>query len=222
VLEAALHGLGWHEPRLRAAGRTDRGAHARGQVIAFRLAWRHAPGALTNALNAALPPDVAVRGTQLAPDGFHPRFWAVSRRYSYGVFFDRLPDPLRQTTAWRVWPPPDGGALAEAARSLMGPWDFGAFGRPPVPGGHTRRTVLRCAWDLREAESVLSIEADAFLQHMVRRLAHAMISIGQGRASLDDLQASLHHPDRPWPGRLAPACGLCLESVSYPTTGNKT
>jgi len=222
VLEAALQGLGWHEPRLLAAGRTDRGAHARGQVIAYRLAWRHTPDALTDALNAALPPDVAVRGTQPAPDGFHPRFWAVSRRYSYAVFFDRLPDPLRQTTAWRVWPPPDGGRLSEAARALAGRRDFGAFGQPPILGGHTLRTVFRCAWDVRAAEAVLTIEADAFLQHMVRRLVHATISIGQGRASLDDLQASLDHPDRHWPGRLAPACGLCLESVGYPPTENKT
>lgn len=216
VLEAALHSLGWQEPRLLAAGRTDRGAHARGQVIAFRLTWRHAPEALTAALNAALPGDVAIRETQPVPDSFHPRFGALSRRYSYAVFFDRLPDPLRQGHAWRVWPPPDPEPLAEAARRLRGIRDFGAFGRPPISHGHTVRTVLSCDWDIGPQAGRFEIEADAFLQHMVRRLAAATMAIGQGRASLEKLQASLDNQDCPWPGKLAPACGLCLEAVRYP------
>jgi tRNA pseudouridine38-40 synthase len=216
VLEAGLRRLGWDEPRLLAAGRTDRGAHARGQVIAFRLAWRHTPEALTAALNAALPEDVAVRVTELAPDGFHPRFWAVGRRYSYAVFFGRLPDPLREARAWRLWPPPDEGLLGEAARRVCGTRDFGAFGRPPIPHGHTRRTMRRCTWEICGDQGVFEAEADAFLHHMVRRLVAATILIGQGRASLEHLQASLDHPDRPWPGRLAPAHGLCLEAVEYP------
>lgn len=216
VLEAGLRCLGWGERRLLAAGRTDRGAHARGQVIAYRMLWRHSPQALTAALNAALPPDVAVRETQPAPDGFHPRFWATHRSYSYAVFLSRLPDPLRESQAWRVWPPPNEHTLAEAARSVCGRRDFGAFGRPPIPDGHTLRTVRRCSWEICGEQANFEIEADAFLHHMVRRLVAATILIGQGRASLQDLQASLDHPDRPWPGRLAPACGLCLEAVGYP------
>lgn len=222
VLEAGLSSLGWREPRLLAAGRTDRGAHARGQVVAYRLVWRHSPEALTAALNAALPQDVAVRETHLAPDGFHPRFWAISRQYSYAVFFARLPDPLRQSHAWRLWPPPDEGLLAEAAHRVCGTRDYGAFGRPPIPQGHTLRTVQRCRWVIRGEQGGFEIEADAFLHHMVRRLAAATILIGQGRASLEALQASLDHPDRPWPGRLAPACGLCLEAVGYPAAEHET
>jgi len=222
VLEAGLRSLGWSETRLLAAGRTDRGAHARGQVIAYRLAWRHTPEALTAALNAALPQDVAVRQTLPAADGFHPRFWAISRRYSYAVFFARLPDPLRQSHAWRVWPPPDKGRLTEAAGRVCGTRDFGAFGRPPIPHGHALRTVRRCSWEISGEQASLEIEADAFLHHMVRRLVSATILIGQGRASLENLQASLDHPDRPWPGRLAPACGLCLEAVGYPAAVQET
>ena len=216
VLEEALHSLGWGGERVLAAGRTDRGAHARGQVIAFRLAWRHSADALTGALNAALPEDVAVRETQLAPEGFHPRFWAVSRSYSFAAFIDPRPDPLRQSRAWRIWPPPDEALLAETAERLLGRHDFGAFGRAPIPRGHTVRTVIRCAWRVAGGQASFEIEADAFLQHMVRRLVAATMAIGQGRARLEALQACLDDPKRAWPGRLAPACGLCLEAVGYP------
>ena len=144
------------------------------------------------------------------------RFGALSRRYTYSAFFDPAPDPLRERYAWRVWPEPDPARLSEAARRLPGRRDFGAFGRSPVPQGNTVRSIFRAGWEGNGGGGRFEIEADAFLQHMIRRLAAAMMTIGLGRASPDSLQSSLDDPARQWPGILAPACGLCLEGVLYP------
>ncbi len=170
VLEAALGELGWKGGSLLAAGRTDAGVHARGQVIAFELDWKHDPGLLDVALNAHLPPDVAVRETRLAAPGFHPRFSARCRRYRYSLRCAQARDPLVDRFAWRVWPAPDLPRMAIAASRVLGAHDFAAFGSAPIPGGHTRRNVMRCEWQACERTTDLLIEADAFLYRMVRRL----------------------------------------------------
>ncbi len=215
VLETALRELGWQGSSLLAAGRTDAGVHARGQVIAFDLDWRHDPGLLDVALNAHLPADVAVRETRPAAAGFHPRFSARSRRYRYSLRCAAGRDPLLDRTAWRVWPAPDVIRMAGAAARLLGEHDFGAFGRSPTPGGHTRRRVARSEW--LESGPALSyeIEADAFLYRMVRRLVSGMVAVGEGRLEPTAFEGFLERPETPWVGKLAPARGLCLEAVEY-------
>jgi tRNA pseudouridine38-40 synthase len=215
ALEDGLRQLGWTGPSLKAAGRTDAGVHACGQVIAFRLDWPHGPDRLTAALNARLPPDVAVRTTVLAQPDFEPRFWAQRRRYRYRFLLDAAPDPLRERFAWRVWPGPDLESMQRAAELLLGRHDFGALGRAPIVGGHTVRTVFRAEWRQAEPELSLILEADAFLHHMVRRVAALLLEIGRGRGDPGRIQALLDDPRRPAQGKLAPARGLCLEAVLY-------
>jgi len=99
VLEDALRRVGWTGASLLAAGRTDAGVHARGQVISYDLTWRHDAETLTRALNANLPADVSVRHTAPAPEGFHPRFSARRRTYRYTVLADAWPDPLAAGTS---------------------------------------------------------------------------------------------------------------------------
>jgi tRNA pseudouridine38-40 synthase len=215
VLEQALAGLGWPDPSLRAAGRTDAGVHAAGQVVAYRLDWPHGPDRLTSALNARLPDDVAVRSTAGVPPDFDPRFSAVRRRYRYRLLLEAAPDPLRERFAWRIWPAPDLTAMQRAAAQLLGKHDFGALGRAPIPGGHTVRTVFRAEWRSAPPEADLVLEADAFLHRMVRRIVATLVEIGRGRGEPDRLQRALQAPGQPLKGKLAPAHGLCLESVMY-------
>jgi len=215
VLEAGLVELGWQGASILAAGRTDAGVHARGQVIAFELDWRHAPQLLDVALNAHLPFDVAVRQTRPAPPGFHPRFSARGRRYRYSLRCAAERDPLQDRFAWRVWPAPDLLRLSEAAGRAQGEHDFGAFGRAPIAGGHTRRHVLRCEWCATGQGLDFVIEADAFLYRMVRRLAACMLEIGSGRLEIGAFEEYLERPQVPWMGKMAPARGLCLEAVDY-------
>src|SRR5512143_4344337 len=103
-LEDALRELGWRGRSVLLAGRTDAGAHASGQVAAADVDWPHEPEALRDALNAHLPFELVVRDAQAVDRGFHPRFDARSRRYSYRLFCQPVRDPLRERLAWRVWP----------------------------------------------------------------------------------------------------------------------
>jgi tRNA pseudouridine38-40 synthase len=215
VIENALHDLGWRERSITAAGRTDAGVHARGQVIAFALDWRHEINSLSRALNANLPPDVAVRQTEVAPQGFHPRFSAQVRRYSYTVICAPVRDPLRERFAWRIWPEPELEAMEAAAIMLVGRYDFAAFGQAPSRDGHTIREVFRAHWSRKRDVIMFEIEANAFLHHMVRRLVGAMIEVGSDRVNANEIRALLVDPKLRWEGRIAAAQGLCLEKVIY-------
>ena len=215
VFEQALRNLGWNERSLRAAGRTDTGVHARGQVVAYGLAWKRTPEELTAALNAHLPGDVAVRESRPAAEGFHPRYAARRRRYSYSVMVAPQRDPLRERYAWRVWPPVDSRPIETACSVLMGRHDLRAFGPAPRRDGVTERTVFRSEWTAGDGGWVYWIEADAFLYRMVRRIVAALIAVGRGELGGDELMALVEDPSRRWQGSLAPAHGLCLDAVIF-------
>lgn len=215
VLEQALRTLGWNRSSIKAAGRTDTGVHARGQVIAYTLAWKHEAVDLTRALNANLPPDVAVFHTECVTGDFHPRFSARSRWYRYSLILAPVRDPLRERFAWRVWPAPDMEVMQSAAQVLVGRHDFGAFGQAPIEGGHTEREVLRATWDQDREHLHFDIEADAFLYRMVRRIVGALIEAGCGRATREQITDRLADPSVRWEGSVAEAKGLCLEAVYY-------
>ncbi|HMD88830.1 MAG TPA: tRNA pseudouridine synthase A, partial [Anaerolineaceae bacterium] len=142
-LEAALRHLNWQGKTILAAGRTDTGVHAAGQVVAFELDWNHSPEALGRALNAGLPADIAVKAVQESGPEFHPRYSADDRTYQYSIFCEPERNPLKERYAWRVWPAVDLQTLQAAARLLPGTHDFAAFGSPPRPNGNTVRTVLQ-------------------------------------------------------------------------------
>jgi tRNA pseudouridine38-40 synthase len=216
VFEQALHALGWQGRSITAAGRTDAGVHARGQVVAYELAWRHEPQQLTRALNANLPPDVAAWWTAEAEPAFHPRFDAVRRRYRYTLITAPVRHPIQERYAWRIWPEPDVKAMEVVADELIGRHDFAAFGRAPISGGETVRNVFRAAWITDEASFSFEIEADAFLYHMVRKLVAAMVKVGSRSVEPKDVSECLRDPRARWQGGIAPACGLCLEEVTYP------
>ena len=224
VFETALSQLGWEGKSILSAGRTDTGVHAAGQVVAFDLEWNHSNEDLCQALNAYLPLDVAARSVRVAVDGFHPRYSARTRRYSYQLFCQSYRDPLRERYAWRVWPAVSADLLNEAAEILVGDHDYAAFGTSPRPGGSTLRTVWQASWlpwaqepcQPRSDSAGLRFEivANAFLYHMVRRLVYIQVQVGQGRLELHELASALSIGSLRLTG-LAPAQGLVLMEVSY-------
>ncbi len=216
VLEEALRTLGWQQPSLLHAGRTDAGVHATGQVAAFDLAWRHTPAELQRALNALLPPDVAVQHVAESPPGFHPRYDALARRYTYRLFCQPHRNPLRERHAWRVWPPPDLKAMQRASRQLLGSHDFASFGRPQKKGGPTVREVYRAEWVQNEDALAFTFEANAFLYHMVRHTVAHLVAIGHGQAGWQSIRSLLKDPQPGGVQDLAPANGLELTEVRYP------
>jgi tRNA pseudouridine38-40 synthase len=220
-LEAALAELGWRESSIRASGRTDRGVHARGQVISYQLQWKHGQHVLTRALNSHLPRDIAVRETAIAPVDFHPRFSASSRCYRYSCFVDPLRQPLFERYALHLWQAPNVELMRDAARLLIGEHDFRVFGPAPHPEGTTLRTVLHADWsEIKDGWLAFDIEANAFLQHMVRRIVALLLEIGYERVSRRELEMLLEDPGARWQGAMAAPSGLCLESVRYPSSSD--
>jgi tRNA pseudouridine38-40 synthase len=230
TLEAALQRVVGEAVAVEAAGRTDSGVHATGQVISFAVASRLGPDEWRRALNALLPEDVSVRAVCSVEEGFRARRSAVSRSYRYRILCDAIRDPLRERYVWRVPQRLDVAAMDVAAALVLGEHDFGAFGSSPRDRredgfrGHTIRTMLaaRCCWRATgegagapdEVECLFT--ANAFLSGMVRRLVGTLALVGTGKLSIDAFGAILEARERGHPGAAAPACGLCLTAVAYP------
>ena len=220
-LEKALRKLGWSERSALLAGRTDTGVHATGQVASFDLDWGHADGDLLRAMNANLPADMAARDVRIAPPNFHPRFDATSRSYRYRLFCQQVRDPLREKSAWRVWPKIDGNELQKVAPLFIGQHDFASYGTPPRAGGNTVRTVMSSSWQVKDDEWRYDVQANAFLYRMVRRLVFVQVAVAQGKISVEAVARSLagqaERLERSeLPSGLAPAHGLTLVEVAYP------
>ncbi len=214
-LESALGRLAGGPVRVIGAGRTDTGVHACGQVISFPLRWSGEPERLQRALNAILPDGIAILALEEAPEGFHPRFSAVSRTYVYRVWNAPWRSPLRRRFSAHLEQPLDVAAMSRAAEAILGTHDFGGFGHPPQ-GENRVRTVYRVEWGGHGHELEFWITANAFLRKMVRRLVGTMLEIGRGMRPPEEMAELLEKPDISRAGPPAPSQGLCLVRVEYP------
>jgi tRNA pseudouridine38-40 synthase len=210
-LETALARLSNGERRaVDGAGRTDAGVHALGQVIAFTYTGRLSTEELGRALDALLPPDVAIRDVRVAPAAFHPRHAARYREYRYTVW-NGPRSPLRERTALGVRVPLDIAAMSRAGSAFVGRHDFSAVGavdRGPVRTVHAVR--------VRRAGSLVTIDvrADAFLRGMVRRIVAVLLEVGRGKMDETAVREALAARTPALDGATAPAKGLCLRRVA--------
>lgn len=222
VLVEAIRRATGEQPAIRVAGRTDAGVHARGQVVSFATASRIPTDRLPYALNRHLPPDVVVVAAEDVPAGFHARFDAVAKVYSYTIDNSPFPCPLLRRYAWFVPQPLDLQAMRSAAALLVGRHDFAAFRSTGGAARTSVRTLRRLEVDEVPGAPVVGrllrveAEADGFLYNMVRILAGTLVEVGLGRRTLEDVRAALATGDRTRAGRTAPPHGLCLERVHYP------
>lgn len=216
-LERVVEAITGEKRRVNGAGRTDRGVHAQGQVIGFRITWRHSLGDLHRALNATLASDVAVRKVGAAREGFHPRFCAQSRTYRYTIWNQPWRSPLHRRTAWHVRRELDVERMVQASQCLQGTHDFASFGRPPGEDGdgNAVRTVLRADWEERGPVLTFDIEANAFLYRMVRSIVGTLVRVGWRDLAVDEIHSMLEARDRSQIRLVAPAHGLCLMQVNY-------
>ncbi len=218
ALETAIAKVTGQSVTVLGAGRTDAGVHATGQVIAFDVAWRHADPALLRAINAHLPDDIALQSIRQHA-GFHPRYDALSRRYAYTVIIARQRQPLFERYAWRVREPLNGAVMQAAAQLLIGEHDFATFGQPPQ-GENTVRYVLVSQWSQTDetygTRLTYTVEANAFLHHMVRRMVAIQVEVGQERRTLDTFEADFKAADIARARAIAPPQGLVLTAVQYP------
>jgi tRNA pseudouridine38-40 synthase len=215
VLTEALEAVAGEPVKLTAAGRTDAGVHARGQVASVILRARPEQDALADRLNGVLPGDVAVRAAEPVPGEFDARRDARSRSYCYRILARSQPDPFERGRALWVRRPLDLGVLEGCAAAIAGTHDFAAF--TPTRTDHVRfeRDVMRAEW--RQSDRVLEfwIEADTFMRHMVRTLVGTMLEVSDGRRDPDSFSRLLEGASRSEAGPTAEPHGLYLMSVRY-------
>jgi tRNA pseudouridine38-40 synthase len=213
-LEIALAGILAAPVRLTAAGRTDAGVHARGQVVSFRAATRLPATALVPLLRRALPSDICPLRAVVSDDAFDARRSAVRRRYCYRLL-DRA-DVLWERFAWHPRRAAEDAGLASAAGVLLGEHDFSAFRSSGHAPGSPVCRVSEAGWSRWECGLRFDVAADHFLYHMVRNLVGTMLKVATGPDPAAAMRAAIASRARAAAGATAPAHGLCLEEVEYP------
>lgn len=228
ALTEALEKITQVEIRLVAAGRTDAGVHARGQVVSVDLPSRIKIESLSKKLNALCGPHIAVRDAAWVADSFHARFSAIWRHYRYTILNSVAPDPFLATTAWHVHAPLDVKPMQLASDALMGERDFSAFCRKPDladedDGGESKSTsmkrfVMQAAWRRSDDLVTFEVRANAFCHQMVRSLVGTFVDVGLGKRPPSDMMMLIRSGRRSDASQIAPPHGLCLWEVGYPAT----
>lgn len=216
LLQEGLHQLTGEPVTVAGAGRTDAGVHAAGQVVHFDSRWSDSLAALLRAWNAVLPRDLAIVSLDAAPPGFHARYSAIARTYTYTLLCRETRDPLLRRYSLQVAKPLNRAAMREAAACLIGTHDFGAFGRPMTPEGSTVRQLWRCQLEEDGDLLRLTVAGNAFLRHQVRRMVGVLIDVGRGRNRPADLAQALAGSANAVTPRRVPPQGLVLVAVGYP------
>lgn len=220
-IEEALAQLFRRISRVSGSSRTDTGVHAVGMVAHFDVPdedWRMEPRKLVLAVNAHLPDDIRILTAARARETFHSRFSAMGKQYRYLVWNHSAHHPLLMAQSWHVPWELDLGKMRQAASSLVGRHDFLALSASPgYERNHTHRNLSRC--EIRRSGPLITfvIEADGFLYKMCRGIVGTLVQVGCGKIATTELTSLLSTRDRCLTGMTAPAQGLVLHRVFYPS-----
>jgi tRNA pseudouridine38-40 synthase len=215
ALEPALGAIAGAPVTVTCAGRTDRGVHAREQVVHFDTGAERPATAWVRGVNALLPEAVAVLWSQEVDPTFHARYSAVSRTYRYALLNRPVRPALSARYAGWFHLPLDVDAMREAAALLVGEHDFSAFRSAECQAKSPVRTLHSLDIACRDERIDFVLRANAFLQHMVRNIVGTLVYVGKGKHAARWVSEVLESRDR---ARAAPtfaAEGLCLEGVEY-------
>ncbi len=216
ALNAAIAAVADHPVSTLAAGRTDAGVHATGQVVHFDARVERSERSWLLGINSNLPPDIAVRWARPVAADFHARHSAVARTYTYLVWCAPVRPALARHRAWWVRDALDVAAMAAGAATLVGEHDFSSF----RGAGCQARSPVRRLHELRVEALPTGLRvvarASGFLHHMVRNLVGALVAVGTGARAAGDLAPLLAARDRRLAPPTAPAAGLYLTAVEYP------
>jgi len=216
ALELALGKFTGEAPDTVAAGRTDAGVHAAGQVAHFDLARAWDPVRIREALNFHLQPDpiVVLDAAEAAP-GFHARLSATKRRYAFRILNRRAPPALERGRVWHVPVGLDAAAMCDAAAALVGHHDFTSFRAAECQAKSPVKTLDRLDVAREGEEIVVRAAARSFLHHQVRNMVGTLALVGEGKWTRAQVEAALAARDRTRAGPTAPPEGLCLVAVEY-------
>lgn len=225
LVEGAVRTMTGEDAAVIGASRTDAGVHALGQVAHFETESAIPAENFRKGLNSLLPPDIGVIGAEDAPEGFHARKDARSKRYIYRVIVSPERQPLLLHRAWHLRIRPDLERMREASACLVGRHDFASFRAAGAASRDAVRTIGRLEIKARvlseielagEGEAIdVIVEGDGFVRHMVRNIVGSLVDVGTGKLVADDVGRILAARERIEAGRCAPACGLYLVRVFY-------
>ncbi|MDN5344189.1 MAG: tRNA pseudouridine38-40 synthase [Clostridia bacterium] len=215
VVTAALEQLTGEAIKPVAAGRTDAGVHARGQVISFSTGSRIPLARWPLALNSVLPGDIAALAAAVVSEGFHARYSARWKWYRYTIYNHSLPDVFSRRYSWQVREHLDYEAMAAGAAYLQGRHDFRSFCAAGSPVRHFEREVLQAELSRQGDFLYFDVVANGFLYHMVRIMVGTLVEVGRGRLRPEDMPGIIAARCRSRAGPTAPPQGLCLVRVEY-------
>ncbi len=200
-----------------AAGRTDAGVHAEGQVVLLALPPTYTAATIRDALNFHMQPHkVAVLAAAPAPEGWSPRFSAIERAYRYRILNRAARPTLALGKVWHVHRRLDAAAMHEAGQVLLGRHDFTSFRATACQANSPVRTLDRLEVS-RIGDSIeITVQARSFLHHQVRNIVGTLKLVGEGLWTRDNVAAALAARRRSAAGPTAPAAGLTLTRVTYP------
>ena len=201
---------------VQGSGRTDRGTHAHGQVASLQLPAGLPPSLVQEKLNQLLPPEVRILDVRCAVKDFHACDSAIAKRYRYLIWNDRKLPEQHDGRVWHVKEPLDVQAMVDACSVFIGEQDFASFAtRTNFKQKSTRRTVFEAVLRNNLPMITFDICADGFLYKMVRNIVRAVVKVGEGRYTRENLCRILEAGDRQAAPGTAPASGLYLEQVFY-------
>ena len=216
VLEEAIGRMTGEPIRVIGSGRTDAGVHALGQVAHFHTASRIGERNFLMGINSLLPADIAVREVREVDSSFHARFDVKSKIYIYRVCDRPVRPVLERRYAWFVWEPLDLQKIEGALDLFLGMHDFTSFCSTHTDSRDHARTILDIGVQ-KDGNGMIqfSLEADGFLRYMARTIVGALVDVGRGKCTREDVAGILAAEDRRKAGLTAPPHGLFLKEVKY-------
>lgn len=216
IVEAAIAKVADQEIQTTCAGRTDAGVHASGQVVHFDSSAQRSDRNWLLGVNSALPDDINAAWARAVDDKFHARFSATSRTYRYLILNRLARSALHSRRAWWVYDELDATSMQQGADHLIGRHDFSAFRAAGCQAASALREITLLRVDRLGDWLILTVTANAFLQHMVRNIAGTLVAVGKGERPPEWARELLHRGDRKVAGITAPPQGLTLIGVVYP------
>jgi tRNA pseudouridine38-40 synthase len=226
AIETAWHEITRETVRVTAAGRTDAGVHALGQVVAVATENQLSISDLQRGLNAVLPEDVVIVALEDAPEGFHATYDALGKTYRYQIHTGRVPAIFDRRYVWHYPHALDAAAMHAAAQALVGKHDFSSFESAGSERPDSVRTITEIAvrrGDRALADRVtIEVAGDGFLYNMVRAIVGTLVEVGRGTRDVAWPAEVLAACDRTRAGQTAPPQGLFLVRVAYANNSSLT